>query len=174
MAEQEAWKQLYDYWLAKHVDGRPPTRRELDPPVEVPRLVAHILLIDVVDGCRFRYRVAGSAYWARYGFELTGRWIGEKIPAEAEFRATLQAVHDDGLPRVLTAPTANHPDRLHVGIVMPLSGDDGGVAHILAGSFFVQEATDRPSVGRLTVREILGDAAAGEAGSRPVRLGRSG
>jgi hypothetical protein len=172
MAEQEAWKQLYDYWLSKHVDGRPPTLQEVDPPVEVPRLIAYIMLIDVVDGCRFRYRLAGSSYWARYGFELTGRWILGKVPAEAEFRDTLQAVCDDGLARLLTAPVPAHPDRLHVGVVLPLSGADGGVAHILAGTFFAREVTDRPTVGRLTVQEILDEAKARQLGSMPVRIGR--
>lgn len=170
MAEQEAWKQLYDYWLSKHVDGRPPTLREIDPPLDVPRLIAHILLIDVVDG--FRYRLAGSAYWSRYGFELTGRWIVGKVPAEAEFRDTLQAVCDDGVARLLTAPVTDHPDRLHVGIVLPLSGADGGVSHILAGSFFAQDLADRPRIGRLTVQEILDETKAKQLGSMPVRLGR--
>ena len=125
--EQEGWKQLYDYWLSKHVGGRPPTRAELDPPLEVPRLIAHIMLIDVVDGSRFRYRLAGTAYWDRYGFELTGMWIEGRVPAEVDFRVTLQAVQDDGMPRLLTSPVTDHPDRLHLGIVLPLSGALGGV-----------------------------------------------
>ena len=173
MAEQEAWKQLYDYWLSKHVDGRPPTRTELDPPVELPHLAAHILLIDVVDERRFRYRLAGSAYWARYGFELTGRWIDGAVPAEAEFRDTLQAVHDDGLARLLTAPVTDHPDRLHIGIVLPISDGTGGISQILAGTFFAQELADSPRIGRLTVQEILNEAEAKQQESKPARLGRS-
>jgi hypothetical protein len=174
MAEQEAWKQLYDYWLSKHVCGRPPTRQEIDPPVDVPRLAAHILLIEVVDGCRFRYRLAGSAHWARYGFELTGRWIEGKVPAEAEFRDTLQATHDDGLARLLTAPVPDHPDKLHVGIVLPLSDGEGGISQILAGTFFTKELADRPRIGHLTVQEILDETKASQLGSMPVRRGRSG
>lgn len=174
MAEQEAWKQLYDYWLSKHVRGRAPTRAEIDPLIEVPRLAAHILLIDVVDGCRYRYRLAGSAYWARYGFELTGRWIEGAVPAEAAFRDTLQAVHDDGLARLLTAPVTQHPDKLHIGIVLPLSDGAGGCNQILAGTFFAQEVADSPRIGRLTVQEILDEAKARQLGQMPVRMGRSG
>jgi len=174
MAKQEAWKQLYDYWLSKHVDGRPPTRAELDPPVEVPRLLAHIMLIDVVDGSRFRYRLVGSSYWDRYGFELTGSWIEGRIPAEADFRGTLQAVHDDGIARLLTSPVPDHPERLHVGIVLPLSDAEGGIAHILAGIFFAQDLADQPRVGRLTVREVLDEAKARQLGAMPVKLGRPG
>jgi hypothetical protein len=174
MAEQEAWKQLYDYWLSKHVRGRPPTRQEIDPLVDVPRLAAHMLLIDVVDGCRFRYRLAGSAYWARYGFELTGRWIDGAVPAEAAFRDTLQAVHDDGLARLLTAPVTEHPDKLHIGIVLPLSDGAGGISQILAATFFAPELADSPRIGRLTVQEILDEANARKMGDRPARMGRSG
>jgi hypothetical protein len=174
MAEQEAWKELYDYWLSKHVRGRPPSRQELDPPIEVPRLAASLMLIDVVEGCRFRYRLVGSAYWDRYGFELTGRWIEGKVPPEAAFRDTLQAAHDDGLARLLTAPVTDHPDRLHVGIVLPLSGPEGGISQFLAATFFAQELTDRPRIGRLTVQEILDEAKAKKLGGMPVKLGRSG
>lgn len=174
MAEQEAWKELYDYWLSKHVRGRPPTRAEIDPPVDLPRLAAHILLIDVVDGCRFRYRLAGSAYWARYGFELTGRWIEGAVPAEAAFRDTLQAVHDDGLARLLTAPVTDRPDKLHIGVVLPLSDGAGGIGHILAGTFFAPEHADSPRIGRLTVQEILDEAKARQPDGMPARIGRSG
>jgi hypothetical protein len=174
MAEQESWKQLYDYWLSKHVGGRPPRRAELDPPVEVPRLIANILLIDVVDGCRFRYRLAGSAYWARYGFELTGKWIEGKVPAEAAFRDTLLAVQEDGAARLLTAPVTDHPERLHVGIVLPLSGAEGGIGQVLAGTFFAYELADRPRIGRLTVQEVLDEARARRLDSKPARQGRPG
>jgi hypothetical protein len=170
MAEQEAWKQLYDYWLAKHADGRPPTRQELDPPIEVPRLLAHILLIDVVDGDRFRYRLAGSAYWDRYGFELTGHWIEGRVPAEADFRDTLKAVLDDGMARLLTSPVTDHPDRLHVGVVLPLSDAHGGISQIMAGTFFAQELAERPRVGRLTVQEVLDEAKARQLGNTPLKL----
>jgi len=172
MAEQEAWKQLYDYWLSKHVDGRPPTRAELDPPVEVPRLIGRIMLIDVVDGNRFRYRLVGSTIWNRYGFDLTGSWVEGRIPAEKDFRDTLQAVHDDGIARLLTSPVIDHPDRLHVGIVLPLSGPDGRVDQILTGTFFAREVDDRPRTGRLTVREVLDEAKAKQLGATPVKAGR--
>ena len=174
MAEQEAWKQLYDYWLAKHVRGRPPTRLEIDPLVELPRLAAHLLLIDVVDGRRFRYRLAGSAYWARYGFELTGRWIEGAVPAEAAFRDTLQATCDDGLARLLTAHVTDHPDKLHIGVVLPLSDGAGGIGQILAATFFAQELADSPRIGRLTVQEILDESKARQLGDMPVRMGRGG
>ncbi len=166
MAEPEAWKQLYDYWLTMHVAGRPPSRAELDPPIAVPRLIAHVMLIDVADGCRFRYRLVGSALWDRYGMDLTGSWIERRVPAEAEWRDTLQAVHDDGVARLITSPVTDHPDRMHVAIALPLSGSDGEISQILAGTFFAQDLAERPRIGRLTVRELLDAAKAALPGAR--------
>src|ERR1700723_604802 len=88
MAVQEAWKQLYDYWLSKHVDGRPPGRHGLDPPGDGPPLIPNIILIDV-EAETLRYRLVGSAIWNRYGFDLTGTTIDSRNPAEAEWRDTL-------------------------------------------------------------------------------------
>ena len=125
-------------------------------------------------GRRFRYRLAGSAYWARYGFELTGRWIEGAVPAEAAFRDTLQATCDDGLARLLTAHVTDHPDKLHIGVVLPLSDGAGGIGQILAATFFAQELADSPRIGRLTVQEILDESKARQLGDMPVRMGRSG
>jgi hypothetical protein len=32
------WRELYDYWLSRHMDGRPPSRDTLDPPIDLPHL----------------------------------------------------------------------------------------------------------------------------------------
>lgn len=154
MAEQEAWKQLYHYWLSKHVDGRPPSRRDIDPPIEVPRLIANVMLIDI-EGDRFRYRLVGTALWNRYGFDLTGTWIERRSPAEAKWLDTLRAVCDDRAARLITSPVIDHADRLHVAVALPLSGGNGSISQILAGTFFTQEYSGNLDVGPLSVREIL-------------------
>jgi hypothetical protein len=157
MAVQEAWKQLYEYWLSKHVGGRPPARHELDPPVDVPRLIANIMLIDLEGGI-FRYRLVGSAIWNRYGFDLTGTTIDGRNPAEAEWRDTLKTVCDDQVPRLITSPVEGSADRLHIAVAMPLFAERGPTRQILAGTFFAQEFGANPRLGRITVRELLGGA----------------
>jgi len=154
MAVQEAWKQLYDYWLSKHVGGRPPGRHDLDPPVDVPRLIPNIMLIDI-EGEVLRYRLVGSAIWNRYGFDLTGTTIGGRNQAEAEWRDTLKMVCDDQVARLITSPVDGHADRLHVAVAMPLCGDGGATSQILAGTFFAQEFAPNPRIGLITVRELL-------------------
>ena len=155
MAVQEAWKQLYEYWLSKHIDGRPPGRRDLDPPVDVPRLIPNIMLIDV-EGETMRYRLVGSAVWNCYGFDLTGSTIEARNPAEIEWRDTLKAVCADRLARLVTSPVDGHADRLHVAIALPLTRGEGICCQVLAGTFFAQEFGDNPRVGQLSVRELLG------------------
>jgi hypothetical protein len=155
MAEQEAWKQLYDYWLSKHAGGRPPCRHDLDPPVDVPRLIPNIMLIDI-EGETLRYRLVGSAIWGRYGFDLTGTTIGGRNPAEAEWRDTLRTVCEDQVARLITSPVdGSNGGRLHVAVAMPLCGDGGLTSQILAGTFFAQEFGPNPRIGRITVRELL-------------------
>lgn len=154
MAEQEAWKQLYDYWLSKHVAGRPPSRNDLDPPVDVPRLIPNIMLIDV-DGDVLRYRLVGTAIWGRYGFDLTGTTIEARNPAEAEWRGTLKTVCHDKVARLITSPVDGHADRLHVAVAMPLYSEDHAAGRILAGTFFAQEFGPNPRIGLVTVKELL-------------------
>jgi hypothetical protein len=154
MAEQEAWKQLYDYWLSKHIRGRPPGRNDLDPPVDVPRLIPNIMLIDV-EGDVLRYRLVGSAIWGRYGFDLTGTTIEARNPAEAEWHDTLRTVCGDRVARLLTSPVDGHADRLHVAVAMPLCDQHGVAGQILAGTFFAQEFGPNPRIGLVTVQELL-------------------
>jgi hypothetical protein len=47
MPEEERWKELYRWWLSKRVDGRPPSRRDVDPLPDLPRLVANLMLLAV-------------------------------------------------------------------------------------------------------------------------------
>ncbi len=113
-----------------------------------------MMLVELIDG-RFRYRLVGSAFWDRYGFELTGRQIEGANPAEAEWLNTLKAVCADRAPRLVTAPVDGHGDKLHVGVALPLSGPDGEVCQILGATFYAQEYGENLRIGRLFVREIL-------------------
>lgn len=51
---------LYDYWQEQRRDRRMPSRRDLDP-VDLPRQLANLMLIDVErEPLRFRYRLVGT------------------------------------------------------------------------------------------------------------------
>ncbi len=71
----EPWRLLHRYWLSKHVAGLPPTRDDIDPITEIPRLVANIMIIDATeDG--FVYRFAGTEVVAHTGQDMTGQHVG--------------------------------------------------------------------------------------------------
>jgi hypothetical protein len=57
----EPWRELYQYWQAKHVVGRPPSRDDLDPPVELPRYAHNLMLVDVMLR-GLEYRLVGTNF----------------------------------------------------------------------------------------------------------------
>jgi hypothetical protein len=66
----------------KRRGGTPVNRADLDPLVEIPRLVGGLLMIErirdgVPDAGRFRVRLVGSGLAAMAGTDYTGRWLDE-------------------------------------------------------------------------------------------------
>src|ERR1700735_2916065 len=76
---------LHEY--AAYLDGKrqgdAPIRRDsLDPPVEIPRLLGGVLMIEKIrdgapDAGRFRVRLVGSALAAMAERDYTGKWLDE-------------------------------------------------------------------------------------------------
>lgn len=68
---------LKAYWSGKCA-GRPmPARRDLDP-VDIPKLLPNILLLDVeADTDRIRMRLAGTRITDLYGRDYTGQYLDE-------------------------------------------------------------------------------------------------
>src|SRR3546814_14984207 len=68
---------LHDYWRAK-LNGRGmPSRGDIDPVEIPPTVLPHVILTDIMDGPRFRFRLAGTAIRAAAGMEITGRYLDE-------------------------------------------------------------------------------------------------
>jgi hypothetical protein len=66
-----------DYWNAKRGDREMPGRQHIDPG-EIPQLLPHLTLIDVVDGgARFRYRLMGTVIVDAFARNNTGRHVDE-------------------------------------------------------------------------------------------------
>jgi hypothetical protein len=89
---------LYDYWRSKApADGLLPGRRHIDP-IEIPKLLPHIWLVDVLDDPRrFRVRLLGTALAAtgtplRVGDFIVDRLLPEQRAASlAEFEAVVKS-----------------------------------------------------------------------------------
>jgi hypothetical protein len=67
-----------DYWRSKCSGERLPSRRDIDP-VEIPRLLPHILLAEIwQEPFLVRYRLAGTALAELYGFDYTGSYLSRE------------------------------------------------------------------------------------------------
>lgn len=70
-------REIYHYWLARCRDGRPPRRADIDP-VDIPRLLSRLIIVDLVpDERRFVYRLVGTKEVEVRGFDPTGKSVGE-------------------------------------------------------------------------------------------------
>jgi hypothetical protein len=69
-------RELYAYWDGKRSGRRMPRRSELDP-IEIPQLLPNIMIVEVVDNERFRFRLVGTAIVQAFGQDSTGRFLDE-------------------------------------------------------------------------------------------------
>jgi len=88
---------LYRYWLSKSA-GRPmPEKRDLDP-TDIPTLLPHILLWEVLSEGGYRCRLAGTRIVEVHGRELKGMTAAE---LHGTANAEIQAEYDQ-VARTLT------------------------------------------------------------------------
>lgn len=70
-----AIRQAVAYWRSIHPDHGLPGRQHLDP-IDIPGLLAHIRLVDVVgEPPRFRVRLSGSHVESHLGIARPGEWF---------------------------------------------------------------------------------------------------
>jgi hypothetical protein len=132
------WRQLYHYWLAKCRDGKPPSRADLDPLIEIPGLVKNLMLMDV-EPEGYRYRVLGSEIVARHGLHLTGKLFGSSgvdVEALADLGRVIDSVVATQEPRVLIANIDPAVSAKNTMLILPLVSASGRTSHVLAGSFY--------------------------------------
>lgn len=149
------WEKLYRYWASKCVDGRPPSRQDLDPLVEIPHLVANILLIDVLpDG--YRFRLVGSANSLRWGLEPTGQRIDD--PFNATVRDFLVPMYDlvakDRKPRIIVARMTEGSQAKYLLVMMPLVDANGRTEYLFGGSFYEGDFKQGTEIAELAIHEI--------------------
>jgi hypothetical protein len=138
MEPEKPWLELYRYWLGKHAGGRPPSRRDLDPPLEIPRLIPRLMLVEVIAG-EFQYRLVGSEVARYLATNVTGRAVGSSAWApetvRAEWRRMLELVRDKQQPQM--AITLPSPGNQHRGfcLALPLVGGDGTTEQIMIAVF---------------------------------------
>jgi hypothetical protein len=149
----EPWQELLDYWRAKHIDGRPPARRDIDPVIEIPKLAANLMLADILeDG--YRYRLVGSAIVARHNQDLTGQMAGGSRLMRG-VRSTLLANYDavrlEQTPRLMiTGPSLIDRAR-EVNLILPLIDRTGRTEMIVIGVFYDAQFERKGEIADITV-----------------------
>lgn len=142
--------ELYAYWTAKRGDRFAPARAEIDP-IEIPRLLPHLMLVDVIDGgARLRYRLAGTEIESRFGCSMVGRYVDEMMRGRynhyvhelyRELLATRRALYSESG----YGPDGDSP--LYTRrLMLPLSSDGQSVDMVLAGQIFSYRAAARETV----------------------------
>ncbi len=143
-------RQLHDYWLSKHRDGRLPRRSDIDP-LEVPRLLKGLALLEVVgDAEDFVFVLAGSRIEEAYGRSLKGVTLGElRQTADRETVDRKTAEMSPGAEQFGAAVRSREPQyqqgdlreygREHWAyrhLILPLSSDGERVDCLLMGAVF--------------------------------------
>jgi hypothetical protein len=132
------WMLLYRYWLSKRVGERPPSRQDIDPPIDIPGLVKNLMLMDVTpEG--YRYRLFGSEVEARHGLYMTGKLFGSSgidVKAIDDLRRVIDQVVASQKPRVLNAEIDPAMSARNTMLILPLVSVDGQTSHIMIGSFY--------------------------------------
>ena len=128
-------REVYDYWDAKRCGRSMPARKDLDPPMDIPGTLPHLVLVDVIEARprRFRYRLFGSKIVQYYGKDYTGCYADEIL--RGDFRQTVldyfQQACEEKCPRYVvlkgTWSTVSRYSRLS----LPLSNDDTNVHMLL-------------------------------------------
>ena len=73
----EKIRSIYDYWDDKRDQRRMPSRADIDP-LDIPRLLANLSLIDVShEPMEFTYRLVGTSTVRKRGFDPTGKNVSE-------------------------------------------------------------------------------------------------
>ncbi len=86
-------RQLLAYWEHARPGTALPGRKDIDP-IEIPRLMPHVALLDVLrDPLDYRYRLVGTNIVAMTGYDRTGKRAREIFPA-AVMEATVRLLEN--------------------------------------------------------------------------------
>jgi len=86
-------RKLYEWWHARQVGGKLPSRQQIDP-FDLKFLLGNLMIIDVTyDPLRFHFRLIGTNLACRMGRDWTGRPL-DTYPG-VEFREHLQKAYEE-------------------------------------------------------------------------------
>lgn len=136
-AKDPRFRAFFVYWQSKAPPGQLPGRQHIDP-LEIPRLLPHIALYDVVrlnTDFRFRFRLVGTGVAEALGADNTGRFIDEIMAPDAYgplHAAYSRLVRDHALQYwQRNLPFANRDFLAVQRLALPLAADGSTVDMIM-------------------------------------------
>lgn len=145
----EPLRAMYAYWRSKR-GGRTMPRRQSIEPSEIPRLLPHIMITEVIDhGARFRYRLSGGAVTEAFGRSLTNQYVDELL--RGRYRDFIVGLYLDVCRNRRSVFCESRYRGKSAGVttkrlLMPLSEDDIEVNQVLAIQTFHYASCDRSVV----------------------------
>lgn len=140
-AKDPRFSAFFVYWQSKAPPGRLPGRQHIDP-LEIPRLLPHIALYDVVrqdNDFRFRFRLVGTGVAEALGADNTGRFIDEIMAPDAygPLHAHYSVIVRQGVPQYWrrNLPFANRDFLAVQRLALPLAAD--GITVDMIMSYYV-------------------------------------
>jgi hypothetical protein len=77
---------VLEYWYEKAGERAMPSRVDLDPVIDLPKLTLHMFLVDVERGAtRFRFRLVGTGVVDHVGRDMTGKYLDELFDHENHY-----------------------------------------------------------------------------------------
>lgn len=132
----ERLREGYDYWCRKAAGDRLPRRADIDP-TEIPHLLPHIRIVDVVEQGRFRYRLVGTETRREHQFDPTGHYLDEVLspPSGPRIIALYEKCVRERRPLYVehefVLPNGSGVYRLSKVLFTPLSEDGIAVTKVL-------------------------------------------
>jgi hypothetical protein len=135
-------QEAHRYWR-RMLGGRAvPRRRDLDP-AAIPTLLPHVMLVEVQEGGRYRYRLIGTENVREHGLDATGKYLDEVLPGPA-YKAHVLRLYDECVRErrpvysesLFLSPDGNRPERHLKVLFMPLSDDGERVNQVFVVQLF--------------------------------------
>lgn len=133
--------ELHSYWSERRRGRCAPSRADIDP-VDIPHLLPHIALTEIVapgngDPVRFRYRLAGTEVEKRFGCALTHRFLDEL--KEGEYLAYIESLYSRLMAEMApiyaesSFETGDDSTLFAKRLMLPLSDDQKAANMVLSG-----------------------------------------
>ncbi|MGB0631198.1 MAG: PAS domain-containing protein [Alphaproteobacteria bacterium] len=118
----------YAYWASKCVDGRLPSRQDINP-LEIPRLMPHVAIVDVrhEPEMDFFYRLQGTYIVEHLYQDHSGKWFSE-IPHQkppSQIWSNCAKVVESKMPLLANTPYVGPQSSFRdlEDLILPLSSD---------------------------------------------------